>query len=282
MKISIVIPVYNEGDRLSACLEAIARQSMPAHQVIVVDNNSTDSSASVAASYDFVTLISEPNQGVIHARTTGFNLASGDIIARIDGDSVLPKDWLENVTHIFRNDNVDAVSGAAYYEDVAAAPIFDGIDLFFRRRLSRQLSGNVFLWGANMAMRRSAWQRVSSGLCVRGGMHEDYDLAIHLQRLGLKVAFDERLTTHVSSRRIEMSYRDFMGYVWVSPNTYVQHGIKSARWHMYPVVLTCAIGYLPAKVLYRGYDKKLGRFSWRQFLMPVVTAARVDPTTNVA
>ncbi len=281
MKISIVIPVYNEVDHLAACLRSISRQTIQPFEVIVVDNNSTDGTAAVAEAFDFVKILNEPRQGVIHARTRGFDAARGDIIARIDADTVLPSDWLASVSAVFAGGGVDAVSGVALYYNVAAAGLFNAIDLFFRRRLERQLKNRVYLWGANMAMRRSAWCQVKPYLCRRAGMHEDYDIAIHLQEIGGKVAFDDRLKAEVSSRRIDVSYLEFLNYVLVSPRTYAQHGIRE-RWHMYSVVAVCAVGYLPAKILHRGYDPKLERFSWSRLLAYRQIPARVDPTTHVA
>ena len=166
MNVSIVIPVYNEADSLSACLEAISQQTIKPLEVIVVDNNSTDDTAAVASRFDFVTLLHEPKQGVVHARTTGFDVAKGDTIARIDADSLLPPEWLARVGEVFEGSDVAAVSGVAKYYNVSCAPVFDAIDLFFRRRLSWQLKDRIYLWGANMAMRRNAWQQVKP--CARG------------------------------------------------------------------------------------------------------------------
>jgi hypothetical protein len=112
-------------------------------------------------------------------------------------------------------------------------------------------------------------------------MHEDYDVAIHLQELGGVVGFDERLRVSVSSRRIDVSYWKFMKYVWVSPQTYAQHGIRGRR-HMYWVVAVCAVGYLPARILHRGYDPLQDKFSWSQLFTAKPVMARVDPTANVA
>ncbi len=280
MKVSIVIPVYNEATQLGACLRAIAAQTAAPYEVIVVDNNSSDMSIKVANAYDFVTILHEPRQGVIHARTRGFDAASGDIIARIDADSLLPNNWIASVKGVFRDPNIDAVSGVAQYYNVAAAGLFDAIDLFFRRRLSRQLGDRVFLWGANMAMRRTAWQRVKPHLCSGGGIHEDFDIAIHLQEIGGRVVFDERLRAQVSSRRIDTGFLEFMNYVWASPQTYAKHHIRS-RWHMYSPVVVVAVGYLPARIMHRGYDPKLERFTWSRVFAPAATIARVDPTANV-
>lgn len=281
MKVSIVIPVYNEAQDLGACLSAIAAQKSAPYEVIVVDNNSADASVAVAEAFGFVKLMREPKQGVLHARTTGFEAAKGDIIARIDADTLLPSDWTRSVKAVFSDQAVDAVSGIALYYNVAASSFFNSIDLFFRRRLSWQLKDRVFLWGANMAVRRDAWQNVKRSLCNKGDIHEDFDLAIHLQELGSKVIFDERLKAAVSSRRIDVGYLSFMRYAWVSPRTYAQHNVRS-RWHIYPVLLVCAIGYMPARLMHRGYDPGSGSFNWSRLFMTSSAIARVDPTSNVA
>jgi len=281
MKISIIIPVYNEADGLSACLDAIERQTTKPYEVIVVDNNSDDGTDILAKRYNFVTLLKEPKQGVVHARTTGFNASNGDVIARIDGDTILPANWLSDLKKVFKDDeNLDATSGLALYYGAAGADLINSLDLFFRRRLSRQLQDMCFLWGSNMAMRREAWHKVKDSLCQKGNQHEDFDIAIHLQQLGGKVTFNESLRANVSSRRIDVDFISFMHYVMISPSTYAQHKLRVKR-YMYPVVLACAIGYLPGYILHKGYDPEADKFSFnRLFYEP--TVGRVDPTANVA
>ncbi|HPG37472.1 MAG TPA: glycosyltransferase family A protein, partial [Candidatus Saccharibacteria bacterium] len=94
-RISVVIPVYNEAAALPACLEALAGQTAPPFEVLVVDNNSTDDSVLVAARYPFVTVLHEKRQGVLHARSLGFTAARGDIIGRIDADTEVAPDWIK-------------------------------------------------------------------------------------------------------------------------------------------------------------------------------------------
>jgi glycosyltransferase involved in cell wall biosynthesis len=279
MKISIVIPVYNEAERLRACLSAIAGQSITPYEVIVVDNNSTDSTAAVAQAFNFVTVLHEPQQGVVHARTRGFDAARGDIIARIDADTLLPSGWLEQIQAIFQDTVVSAVSGAPHYYDFALAGMADSIDKYLRVRLARRLRDTNFLWGANMALRRSAWRRVRSHLCYQAHMHEDFDLAIHLQALGLCVTYDEQLEAGVSSRRVDTGLGAYISYTLASPRTYALHRLRS-RWHMYPVVFVCWVAYVPARLIYRCYNPETGTFSLSQLL--VTTSSRVDPTANIA
>jgi glycosyltransferase involved in cell wall biosynthesis len=281
MKISIVIPVYNEANQLSTCLEAIASQSTKPYEVIVVDNNSDDDSLAIAKKYSFVKVLEENRQGVVHARATGYDYCSGDIIARIDADSILPADWLANIEAVFSDPSIDGVSGVALYYNVSFDYIFNAIDLYFKRKLSRQMENHMYLWGANMAMRKRAWDKVKNQLCMKGKMHEDYDIAIHMQELGLNIVFDERLKARVSSRRIDTDFISFMRYVWRSPDTYLQHDIKVLR-YMYPIVLVCAVGYLPARILHRGYDSDIDGFRLAKLLETNTELARVDPTANVA
>jgi cellulose synthase/poly-beta-1,6-N-acetylglucosamine synthase-like glycosyltransferase len=215
--ISIVIPVYNEAEHLEACLEAIACLRPFPLEVIVVDNNSTDESAELASRFSFVTLLHESRQGVVHARNQGFNAACGDIIGRIDADTVLPPDWVNQVRQILADDNVSAVSGSAHYYDFGLSKIADTVDSYCRLRLANSLKDNNYLWGANMAIRRSAWLKVSSQLCNKALIHEDFDLAIHLQKLGLTVKYDQNLTANVSSRRIDSSFMDYIRYTLRKP-----------------------------------------------------------------
>jgi glycosyltransferase involved in cell wall biosynthesis len=281
MKISIVIPVYNEEDQLGICLEAISQLNPLPYEVIVVDNNSTDNTVALALKYPFVKVLHEPKQGVVHARTRGFDEAKGEIIARIDADSILPRDWLLKISEVFGDSSVDATSGEAHYYGVAAAGFIDAIDLYIRARLGRKLKNKVFLWGSNMAIRKQAWQSVKPYLCEKGDMHEDYDVAIHLQEIGRKVTFDKRMKAGVSSRRIDVGYISFMKYVWKSPSTYAQHGLRVKR-HLYPVVAIVAVGYVPGYILHRGYNFETGKFSFKTLFEPRTVIARVDPTANVA
>src|SRR5579872_3742862 len=115
LTISLVIPAFNEQRHLGACLEAALNQRLPFDEIIVVDNNSTDATIDVATRFPEVTLLREPRQGVVHARNTGFNAAHGEIIARIDADTLLPPDWSAAVQQVFENEAVDAVTGVVQY-----------------------------------------------------------------------------------------------------------------------------------------------------------------------
>lgn len=274
-----MIPVYNEAAHLSACLQAIARQTVTPDEVIVVDNNSTDGSYAVAESFAFVTLLREPRQGVVHARNRGFDMAHGDVIARIDADTLIAEDWVATLSMLFSNTTLAAVSGAVDYHDLPYRRLGAKLDLLFRNQIARGMRDEVFLYGANMAIRRSVWQAVRADTCNAQGMHEDFDLAIHTQDHGFRVAFDTRLKASVSLRRIDASFADFWPYARQNPRTYRLHGLRSQR-HMYPAIALVLAFYWPLKLLHRGYNPQTGEFSWYQALSPS-SNIRVNPALFV-
>lgn len=252
-KISIVIPVYNEAAQLADCLRTIAHQRQRPYEVIVVDNNSSDQTVQIARRFKFVTVVTAKRQGVVHARDRGFNIARGDVIGRIDADTRLPSDWTQQLQRVFADPTVDAVSGAIAYYDVPFSRLASKSDLLLRRHAAKQMGDEVFLQGANMAVRKSAWKVVKRDLCRRAGLHEDFDLAIHLSQAGRRVVFDEQLVARISARCVDDTIVGFWNYVLLSPSTYADHALKSGR-HMYPIVVVMLLCHLPVRAIYRSYN----------------------------
>lgn len=265
LRVSLVIPAHNEESHLAACLDAVAAQSERPFEVILVDNNSTDTTADIARSYDFVRVVREPKQGLAFARDAGFNAARGDIIGRIDADTIVPSDWVETIAQLFAQQNYDAVSGSVDYYDIPLKRTVARIDLGFRQYMAHRLGADVYLFGANMAIRRTAWRAVSDELCHARQLHEDYDVALHLAgRNTYLVGFDPRLHASVSARCLDYKWRAFYQYVMASPRTYAAHGLRSQRC-MYPLVTFLLTMYMPLRFLYRASDSA-GRLSLRHLL----------------
>jgi glycosyltransferase involved in cell wall biosynthesis len=277
-KISLVIPVYNDAVALAACLQAIDGLNLKPYEVIVVDNNSSDGSERVAASFPFVRLLREPKQGVVYARSRGFNAARGSIIARIDADTLLPPDWLDKIATLFaQNPGLAAVSGSADYYDFVLVDIANRIDRWARSYLAARLGDRLFLQGANMAIKKSAWIKVKSRQCQGGGLHEDLDLGIHLQELGLIVGYEPELVAGLSTRRLDEHFLPFVKYCLTSPKTYKVHSVKR-RLYMHVVILVVLATYFPARLVYESYDPELRSFSLRYLYGLRLRRARISPT----
>ncbi len=178
---SLIIPVYNEERHIRACLDAVSVQSVMPDEVIVVDNNSTDKTVAIAESYPFVRVITEKKQGRAHARSAGFRSAQGEILGRIDADSRIAVNWVETAKIRFENDQT--LMGLSGLGATSTLPI---LQLFRTTLWSRcyfwfvhASFHTITMWGANMAVRASAWRAVEN-LVVNDDrlVHEDQDISL--------------------------------------------------------------------------------------------------------
>lgn len=222
LALSIVIPVYNEESYIEACLDAVASQTVAPFEVIVVDNNSSDETVALAHKYPFVTLLHEPEQGVLYARQTGMNAAIGDVIGRIDGDTILDSDWVERVVDSFTDKSVSIVTGpAGYYDLVLPRTVRWGQHKLLQ---VARLLGYSFLFGCNMAIRRSVWQSVAPKVCFNSEIFEDLDVAAHLWDADIKSVYNPHMKVMLSARRLESNPRDFWQYIRGHTRTARHHG----------------------------------------------------------
>ena len=115
-RISVVVAFFNNEDDLADCLDSIAAQSFADLEVIMVDDGSADRSAGIAraraAADPRFTLIQPPHGGPGGARNRGVERASGEFLAFVDGDDVLPANAYELLLHALERSGSDFVSGA--------------------------------------------------------------------------------------------------------------------------------------------------------------------------
>lgn len=228
-RVSIIIPAYNEERYLGACLEAIAAQTLQPYEVIVVDNASTDRTAEIAAQYPFVKLLQEPIRGRAYAQATGFNAASGDVVARIDADAVIPPNWVDHVATFYADPAATQkawTSGASFYNIrfTRGASWAYGLVAF---GVNKALTGHASLWGSSMALPEPMWRQVASDVCLRADLHEDLDVSIHLHRAGYAITYDKRIKVGVELRPAYASVSTLWEYLKLWPRTLRAHQIAS-------------------------------------------------------
>jgi glycosyltransferase involved in cell wall biosynthesis len=110
LKISVVIPCYNEEEGVRTVIEA-----MPSYvdEIVVVDNNSTDRTSEVARSLGAV-VVFQPRKGYGAAYQAGLPAATGDVIATLDGDGTYPADEIAVLVDALEDRHLDFISGSRF------------------------------------------------------------------------------------------------------------------------------------------------------------------------
>lgn len=206
MKISVIIPAYNEEKFIGQAISALQKQDHPDFEIIVVNNNSTDNTESIAKSYG-VTVVAETKKGTMAACECGRHIAKGEIIVRMDADCIPHSDWLTRGARYFKNEKVSIVSGP-----------YDYYDYNFVFRLVSLAIQAIFYVPVNIILRLMRYGGVSIGgntflraskLNDIGGFNtnlefygDDTDLAKKMSSIG-KCIFSMRVRIPTSARRFK-------------------------------------------------------------------------------
>jgi GT2 family glycosyltransferase len=190
LRFSVIVCTRNGAARIGACLEALEKQSLPAQEVIVVDDGSTDGSGDLVTSrFPGVRLLRLVAGGLSAARNAGAELATGEILAFTDDDCEPDRDWLAGLALAFEK-GCDAAGGpnlpppprVAAEAIVAAAPgapshvMLDDVEA-------------EHLPGCNLAVRRSSYFAAGGFDPVFTTAGDDVDFCWRLRDHGFRMGF---------------------------------------------------------------------------------------------
>lgn len=115
MRISVIIPTYQHGRTISACLESVLDQTLKPFEIIVVNDGSTDGTDALLARYaDRVIIIEQENEGSNSARNRGFATSHGDFVIFCDADVVMRMDMLERLARVLQENPEAGFSYSAF------------------------------------------------------------------------------------------------------------------------------------------------------------------------
>ena len=230
MRLSFVIPAYNEEAYLPACLDSILAQTRAVGveaEIIVVNNASTDGTREVALRYPGIHLVDEPRKGLPFARQAGFAASIGELIANVDSDSRLTPGWVTQVLAAFeKQPNLVALSGPLVFYDLTpkqrgSVQIFFGI-AFLVYVINRYiLRAGSMIQGGNFVLRREALEKIGGFDTAIAFYGEDTDIARRLNPIG-DVNFTPKLKMFSSARRLKhegtltMAVRYAINYFWTT------------------------------------------------------------------
>jgi glycosyltransferase involved in cell wall biosynthesis len=236
MRLSFVVPAYNEEAYLPACLDSILDQTrhLPAGttEIIVVNNASTDRTRDVALSYPNVLVVDEPRKGLTFARQAGFAAASGSLIANVDSDSRLTPNWLTHVLDTFAQPTAEghlplaALSGPVLYYDLS--PRQRVLVHIFYLTAWTTYAINRYILRVGSMVQGGNFVTTREALAAIGGFNtdisfygEDTDIARRINAVG-EVRFTFDLKMFSSARRLKsegmltMAARYSINYLWTT------------------------------------------------------------------
>lgn len=199
MKISVVIPAYNEEKLLPRTLASLKRQTRPPDEIIVLNASSTDATEEVSrrAGADVVTL---PKRTIGYSRQQGILRATGDIVLQTDADAQLPDDWIGRMLVRLENKKYLGYFGGFRVVD---GPLWYRLYINYFQPVSNTILFAVlklpFATGQNMGFWRDE-------AIAAGGIPEDYklaediEIARRLQKRG-KIYFTQSEYVLASGRR---------------------------------------------------------------------------------
>jgi glycosyltransferase involved in cell wall biosynthesis len=219
MSFSIIIPAFNEENHLARTLDHINQAVVylrdkedQSIEVIVVDNNSEDQTASVARASG-ATVVSESDHNISKVRNTGAGAATGDILIFIDADTLIPENLLLRISQA-TSDPV-CVGGSA---DTDYQPVRFSLGLYLRLwRILGKITGMA--QGATQFCRRSIYVSLG-GYDERLYLGEDVDFFWRLKRMAKE---QRKNVCFLSDLRVVPSCRRFNQWplwktlVWTNP-----------------------------------------------------------------
>ncbi len=197
MRVSVVVPVYNEKRLLRGCLESLRKQTYPC-EIIVSDNGSDDGSYGIAKRYaDKVVM--EKRRGTLYALNAGLKSASGDLLAITGADCVVPPDWVERFVARFRDPETICCYGPI-------DPLEDRHGLYFSMmNYAEKICIRTGLWfviqGANFMIKREIMEKAGY-FNPSVEVFEENGLFRKIKKMG-KVRFVTSNPVKASTRRVD-------------------------------------------------------------------------------
>ncbi len=167
--VSLIVPVFNGGQAFERCIESLLAADPPPHEVIVVDDGSSDGSDCIALRLGGKLLHTDSRKGPAVARNLGVGAATGDLIFFVDADVTIPTHALATVVAIFHNEpDVDAVIGS-YDDEPAASNLLSQYKNLLHHYVHQKSSAEGFtFWSACGVIRRTVFLEL-------GGFDERFD-----------------------------------------------------------------------------------------------------------
>jgi|GEM_PF-906877 len=181
--ISIIIPCFNYADYVKLAIDSALAQTLPADEIIVINDGSTDNSLDVIRHYaDRVTIVDQKNQGLVQTKNNGLGIAKSDWIVFLDADDTMQPTFLEELYRAGRRTNAHVVYSAMRFTGYE-----DGV--FWSRPYTRRSLRKGNYINNSALMRRDMLLSIGGYKKEMAHGYEDWELYLSLAELGKKFRY---------------------------------------------------------------------------------------------
>ena len=287
--ISVVIPAWNRAATIGRCLRSVQQQTLQPHEIIVVDDGSTDETIAIAraAGDSRLRVIELQRGGAQRARNEGIRAATGEWIAFLDSDDEWRPDKLALQVEALRSAGfdpftvvhgnalrIDSSSGA---ETINATPGVDGADVY-----ATMLTRSGALYFPALLVSKAALERIGY-LDERVVSYQEWDTAIRLARFCRFIYLPEPLFTyhvHGGETISRDDSRSIDGYAYIAGKyeTEIKRVCGEDVWSLH-------VRYLAARCMDAalwdragGYLRAVTRRGWRYRALQLCRYLHVRPS----
>jgi glycosyltransferase involved in cell wall biosynthesis len=195
--ISIITPIYNCSSNIINLVSALQSQDIDrTTEIIVVDNNSTDNSFEIAQQFSHIFNITVVNQSQIQSvaatRNKGIELATGDILAFIDGDCIPEPDWLRQGIQCMEENKVERVGGRINIRPLSSnSSTYSLIEALFCYDQESAVNSVGACMTPNLFVKHHVFNTVSK-FNQNYAEWEDIEFGMRATRLGSTVAYADK------------------------------------------------------------------------------------------
>lgn len=251
--VSILMPVFNEERYIVQALESLLAQDYPNFEILIIDGGSTDRTREIVVEYQEdnpqIRLLHNPGKWQSRGLNIGLQASKGDIIARMDGHTVVSKDYITNVVkYLMENPEISNVGGLVRAD--AETPMGKTIALAYRSwfavpskyRISTQ---NAYVDMVFMgAWRRETFEQVGMWNELLKA-NEDYEHNYRIRKMGGKVLLATELETVYFCR-------ETLKELWLQYYAYGRHKFEMLRYHPESILLRQVVAPLFVLCLFIG------------------------------
>jgi GT2 family glycosyltransferase len=191
--VSVVVPTRNRAEYLDVTLASLRGQERaPEHELLVVDDRSTDATVAVAARHGVRVVSASAPGGLNAGRNTGVAATAAPVVAFLDDDVWTPPGWLAALAAgVERHPEADAFGGPIRARLEGPAPRGCGRESapITTLDLGAEDRDAEMVWGANFAIRRDAFERVGPFDTALGGHGDEEEWLLGLRRAGGRIAY---------------------------------------------------------------------------------------------